>query len=60
MNNLKPSHFLAALAWVSLFALTWLNLLDMLAYDAPFIAAWLFFMAVAVVASAMASPPKKI
>ena len=58
MNNLKPIHLLAAMGWVSLFALISLMLFGVSGLS-PFAGiAVLFFAVVAIVASALASQNK--
>jgi len=57
--NQKPSLYLAALAWASIFALSWLLILRSIPADGL---AWNFlatFVVIAILASAVASPKAK-
>jgi hypothetical protein len=55
----KPSTLLAFASWASVFILTWLLVLGKLPYDGHGLGAMLFFLGMAVIASAIASPSKK-
>ena len=54
--QLKPSHFLAAAAWLSVLGLSWAVLLRWVQWDAEAIVFWLFFFVLGVVASIVSSP----
>ena len=51
-NNVKPSHFMAGLAWLNVFALVWCWLLDFISIDLGSIGAFIFFVLIALFASA--------
>lgn len=57
MSRVKPAHFLSALAWLSAFAILWLNLFDLV--DSRAIFTFLFSLAIAVLASGYAMDKKK-
>lgn len=50
--TIKPSLFLAAAAWLSVLGLSWAVLLKLVAWDIVAIVFWLFFVVLALVASA--------
>ena len=52
---MKPSHYLAALAWVSAFALIWARLLRLIEGGTLASVSLLFFLLIALGASAIAS-----
>ena len=55
INWNKPSVVLAFATWGSLLALSWLLVLDRVPFDGVSAGGWIFFLLVAVVASAMTS-----
>ena len=55
MNWNNPSIMLAFATWGSLFVLSWLLVLDRVPFDGVSAGAWIFFLLVAVVVSAMTS-----
>lgn len=57
--NLSGAYLLAALAWVSTFALIWLMIFAVVELEVLNILALFFFFLVAVVATAVASPSKR-
>lgn len=59
MLNPKPSHLLAALAWISVFMEAWLILKGQIGFDLLSGFFFLFFLAVAFVASIAASEKPK-
>jgi hypothetical protein len=56
MNQIRLSTVLAIAAWASLLALTWLLALGPVSLSSLTAAVWIFFMFVAVGASAVGSP----
>lgn len=50
--TIKPSLILAAAAWLSVLGLSWAVLLKVVAWDITAIVFWLFFVILALVASA--------
>ncbi len=58
MKNIKPSMILAVVSWLSLFILTWLALLNLVPFDALRVSTWVFFLAMAIGSSAVASGKK--
>lgn len=54
----SPSHALAILAWASVFVLSWLLILRLIPSDGLSWSFFAFFLVLALVASAIASPTK--
>ena len=52
---IDPVLILSAIAWVSLFILTWLILLNIISFDGIRISGWVFFFIIGIMSSAILS-----